>query len=875
MVLGLGGCSTKKNTVLTRSYHNLTAHYNVYFNGNESYKKGIKKLNAGLQDDYLEILSIFPPVGKVGESPVNAEMEKAIKKGSKLITFHSITAKPNYKKGIKNERQKEFYNKKEYNNWVDDAYLLIGKSHFNNYNLNMAEETFRHVIQNFPTEKTRFEATVWLARTLVEENELTQARLLLEETTVSTTFPKRQKSFLYATFADCYIRLKNLPLAAENLEKAITFERKKATKMRYYYILAQLYQRIGDNGKSSECYDKVIKGNPNYTMTFNATISRAAVTGESNTESVRNQLNKLLRDKKNNEYKDQIYFALGNLDMQANKKQDAMTNYSLSAKVSTTNIRQKVRAYVAMADVYYTDREYVSASACYDSAMLSIDEKFPNYNEVAARSKSLGALVKQLNKAHFEDSTQRIAAMRESERNAFIDNIIKKVVEDEENARAEELAEQERLSNMGTDYYQNQQFSQQISGGKWYFYNPASKSFGQSEFARKWGRRVLEDNWRRKNKAASMGVASDTEDDDSQTNADGSPSDKKGKTKLSNKTREYYVRNLPLTDSARKASDVKLQEALFNAGMVYRNSLKEPLKAIEQFETLNKRYENYALKLETLNQLYELNREVNNLQMMELYKRIILANYPNSVYASIIGDPNYVQRMREKELAVNQHYTETYQAYVAGNMNDVIARAATVLSTNDNNPHRSRYALLNAMALAKLNGIETFRAELTKVKENYKGSEEAKKAQEIITSIDTKQPEFKQVEIQKKADITYLATLTEQHVFVWFIPTGEGSANQLNFNIVNYNLDTYSSTSVNVTTLDLSTVGKMVIVGKFNAGIEALNYFDNIGKAPNITIDTDIKEPIRFIITPANLEKLQQDGDVGAYMAFFRKNYNR
>ena len=37
-----GSCTTKKNTVVTRSYHNLTAHYNVYFNANEVYKTVVK-----------------------------------------------------------------------------------------------------------------------------------------------------------------------------------------------------------------------------------------------------------------------------------------------------------------------------------------------------------------------------------------------------------------------------------------------------------------------------------------------------------------------------------------------------------------------------------------------------------------------------------------------------------------------------------------------------------------------------------------------------------------------------------------------------------------------------------------------------------------
>ena len=48
----------------------------------------------------------------------------------------------------------------------------------------------------------------------------------------------------------------------------------------------------------------------------------------------------------------------------------------------------------------------------------------------------------------------------------------------------------------------NNRFNQsnQAQAGKWYFYNSTTLSFGYSEFTRKWGKRKLEDDWRRANK---------------------------------------------------------------------------------------------------------------------------------------------------------------------------------------------------------------------------------------------------------------------------------------------------------------------------------------------------------------------------------------
>ena len=40
LLLAVAGCSTSHNTAVSRSYQALVTRYNVYFNGNEAYKKG-------------------------------------------------------------------------------------------------------------------------------------------------------------------------------------------------------------------------------------------------------------------------------------------------------------------------------------------------------------------------------------------------------------------------------------------------------------------------------------------------------------------------------------------------------------------------------------------------------------------------------------------------------------------------------------------------------------------------------------------------------------------------------------------------------------------------------------------------------------------
>ncbi|RLD66580.1 MAG: hypothetical protein DRI98_13395, partial [Bacteroidetes bacterium] len=140
----------EKNTSLSRNFHNLTSHYNVYFNGNESYKRGIENANNTIRNDYNRILDLFLYEDEAVNSAVSGDMKRAIDKATKVITYHSITAKPKVKEGNQSAKDKAFYNQNEYNKWVDDSYMLMGKAYMYQGEFFLASETFKHVLVTFP-----------------------------------------------------------------------------------------------------------------------------------------------------------------------------------------------------------------------------------------------------------------------------------------------------------------------------------------------------------------------------------------------------------------------------------------------------------------------------------------------------------------------------------------------------------------------------------------------------------------------------------------------------------------------------------------------------------------------------------------------------
>jgi len=868
-------CSVKKNTVISRTYHNLTALYNVYFNGNESYKKGIKRINNNLKDDYTSLLPVFPFPNSETSNSSFAEMERAIKKGSKTIILHSITAKPEMKKGIRTKREKEFYNKKEYNKWVDDAYLLIGKANLMKGDYQAATTAFRHILQEYPKENTYEETQIWLARALILKEEFMEAEDICKDMSGQKKLSRRLVPFLNATYADLHIHKKRFDDAIPKLEIAAKKARDKRSRIRYTYILGQLYQLTGHMDKATEKYLKVIKMNPPYEMTFNARVNLAGVfeSGDKSADEIRKQLYKLLKDAKNKEYLDQIYFALGNLDFKEGNIDNALKNYKTSVFKSVSNQRQKARSYLAIADIKYTQKEYLDAQAYYDSAVTNIDATFPDYDKIYARAKSLKRLAISLNTVTFEDSVQFVAKMSENDRNKFIDQIIARVKEkeaEEQKRQQEELLEQQANMMSLNDLNSRGGLGQNVEGGKWYFYNPTSKGYGETEFQMKWGKRKLEDNWRRINKK-SMSTTDITEEEQDKDNPD-----KVKKKTLSNKTREFYIQNLPLTDSLLAVSHNKIRKALYDAGIIYKDELSEYKLSSKEFEEIIKRYPEDPIAGNAAYQLYILYRQMENTLKAEEYKVLLLTKYPESIYAKLITNPNFIAELQEKENAVSKLYESAYDDYSIGNYASSYDKASQGIINYPNHKLIPKFIFVKALSNGKLTNIETLRTDLNFLIKEYPKSEEAGSAKDIITMMDVQHPEAKEAEEKVIAKEIYKqAADDEKHFFAIVVDSKKSNYNQLVFNIINFNLDNYSNSNLTVKTENLGTKNQMVVISAFNNKVEALNYYNTATKDNKVYKDIGNNALASFIISETNLATLRKDLSESTYMKFFKENYNQ
>jgi tetratricopeptide (TPR) repeat protein len=375
------GCSVEKNTGASRFYNSLIAKYNVWFNGNEAYKAGIKKVQSSHRDDYSALLPVFEYTSPESARAASSDMERAMQKASKVIALYSITAKPD-EKGRKggNARDEEFYNRREYNEWVDDAYILLAKSQFYLKNFTAARSSLSFTLSIASDPDLVTEATIWMARIQTEEGNYSEATRILQGITDAEGLSKSLKAMYYPTVADVVLRQKRYNDAISPLAMAVESSNDKQTKVRLMYLLAQVNKETGDNNLSTLYFREVIRMNPPYELEFNAGINLAGVADLSHgdAEDLMKSLRRMLRDSKNKDYLDQIYFALGELEKRMGNTDEALKLYAQSAGSSTVNKRQKARAYLALGEYYFAQPEYMTAYLYYDSATYLIDDRFPD-----------------------------------------------------------------------------------------------------------------------------------------------------------------------------------------------------------------------------------------------------------------------------------------------------------------------------------------------------------------------------------------------------------------------------------------------------------------------------------------------------------------
>ncbi len=842
LLLIISSCSTKKKSWVNRQYHNTTARYNGYFNGNESLKRGVKRIHSNHKDDYTSILPVYKEID-LKSSNTQSYMDKAIKKGSVVIQRHSMKIRG-----------------KEYCKWIDDSYFLVGKAYFYKGEFQEAIKTFNFIIEEYKKNEIRFYATIWLIRSHLELENYTQAEMLIEELDNERNKPKKFDVKFGFVKADHYLKQNNLSLALEELKTLENIATRKTDKVRINFIIAQIYQFYDNFKQATFYYQKTLKSNPEYEMAFNSkmNLARSSESGSKLGQKAKESLLRMLKDEKNKEYLDQIYYTLAEINLNIADTNTAKENYLLSTKNSVNNNAQKALSFLSLAKIEYAQKNYIETKNMYDSTVFYLSEEHRNYIEASQNQQVFTELAYHINIVELEDSLQYIALLPENEKRALIQNIIQKEIE-------RERQEQEQLQQIQSLSYQNSrnntnQFGNNTSAGKWYFYNPSTLSFGMSEFRKKWGKRKLEDDWRRKDKKTlNIILESDSLIKDSEKDS--------GKNK---KNPEFYLSQLPKSEEDFDESNNKIKESLYQMAIIFRDVLYEDETSTKTFLRIVEKYPNdESYSSLALYNTYYLYLDLKKRFKAKETKGKLLGKYPNSMCAKILSDTILYGSAYLEQLISENKYDQIFNLYKAENYEGVFSYPDTIIKKEN----IQKYRLIKAMSHASIKDTVNAKIELQKIIISAKNEDIKNYARQLLDKIENPQKIIEANELST-SEFSYLYKPNAKHICVVILDKNNLNINYFKTLISDFNLKKYENEVFEIGAMLYAFDKHLVTIKSFENSEKALLYKQKLKKGIEVENILSQRKHQIFVVNIENFQKLYTTNDAEEYLKFYKKHYN-
>lgn len=749
----LVSCSTKKNTKASRFYHAVNARYNIYYNGKTSFDEAMESMQNGYKENYSDMIYLFPISAQPKDKPeMGGPFDRAIEKSNKAIKLHSIKVKPPKKPGWRsNPKLVAIQEQEEYNPFLKQCWLLMGQAQFHNADFLQASATFSYIARHYATDpEVVSEAKLWQARSYAEMDWLYESEDILGKLNTNGIHPKKLN--LYATvYADYLIKNKQYEEAIPYLQTAIKAEKNGRQRARMRYLLGQLYTDLDLNSLAYKAFGDVIKSNPPYELEFAARIRQTEVFSGTNYMSMVKKLEAMAKSEKNKTYLDQVYYAIGNIYMSREDSTNAIVNFHKGIDQSTQNGIDKALCQIKLGDIYFNQGEYVKAQPCFSGALASLQKEYKDYKRIAKLSEVLDELVVHVEAVHLQDSLQTLSKMPEGERLAVIDAIIAQVEKDEKEAK--ELADKEAylaeaeargtgINRPGTDL-NIPMIATGADGSSFYFYSPQVVAQGKTKFQRQWGRRTLEDDWRRRKKEMStfMEQADNTVDETENSTENGLTAEGEAAGELPDeltdnpKTREFYLQQIPFTPEDIEASDLIIMDGLYHMAMIYKDKLEDFRLAVEAFETLERRFPDHEFRLESYYQIYLIALRIKDTELANRYKAKLTNTFPESDYTLAIADPNYEYNIRMMDTVQDSIYQETYQRYLTEDVSTVRRNYKSVLEKYPLADLMPKFMFLDALTYVQEGNPEGFKTALKALVEKYPGADVTELAGEMLKGV--------------------------------------------------------------------------------------------------------------------------------------------
>ena len=510
-----------KYTLARRAYQNTVSQFNYLFNAEEELKEIIQKSRNNYKEEYGNLLSFYDyDLATTSKS----SFDSIIYRCNANIVLHDLRS-----------------------NWVDEAYLLLGKSYLFHRNFDTAASIFQFINYSFDEKANgmdlpigsnmrnasgrfsvankddnsffkngniRNESMLWQARNYIESNQINEALSLLQILKSDTDFPKRLHPFLNEQFAFAYYAMESYESAANSLIEALPNAIDDNAKSRWYYLIAQLWQKVNNTDKAYSWYKKASEFSPNPIIGVYATINMIRIESEKTNRAwqlLAKDLEQITKKEKYKPYKDIIYYEMAKLAIQHKAFDKANEWLITSIKNNYENPKQKQITFELLGEINYNENKFAIAKIAYDS-ISNILKTNPQFEQLTLRKKWLGTVVQELSNVQNEDTLQYIYKLPLDQQAQYAKKWQKRKAE---NTIALKELFSDHIKNpsksIQTSQYINSNTNNSIVNnnnniGNFYFENTNTLTQGKQSFIQKWGERPNVDNWRRKTSTSIVNV---------------------------------------------------------------------------------------------------------------------------------------------------------------------------------------------------------------------------------------------------------------------------------------------------------------------------------------------------------------------------------
>ncbi len=721
------------------------------------------------------------------------------------------------------------------------------------------------------------DAKLWLARTLIERQSYDEAMRYIRDLEESGKTHKDIRRDLSVVKSHFYLRQKKYEDAIPHLEQAIEDARKKKEKARYAYIIAQIHEMNNRGEQAYAGFEQVLKYNPTYDMEFASKLNLATNSwdsGKATKASVVKTLNKMLKDVKNEEFRDQIYYALADIAMKTNDKPGAIENLVLSLANNNGNKSQRAESYLQLARLYYEDETFVAAKNYYDSTLMVLPNTDERYDEVARYAANLTDIAKNINIINLQDSLLTIAQMTPKQQQDLALAIKEK--QDAERKAAKEAGMKNGKPDPGRklggrnapSLDRNRVGGPNIGGGgepsTWWAYNERSIKKGKRDFDRRWANRPLEDNWRRANKRG----LSNIEDDESIVED----------VDLEDLDQELLniLKAVPRTKDQRDKANMAIQNAMFELGTLYRDRLERNDKAVITHEGLMDRYPETTLKLDTWYNLYLAHTDLNNKVDAKRYFDLITKEFGESTYARVLQDPDFLKASQEEANKLSRYYKETYVDFENGKYQksfEKIGKSDEMFGPT--NKLKPKFQLLSALCIGNLKGKDAYINALKEVVAKHPNTDEEKRAKEILRLLGSKVSGGIAGGDKSSGNSEFKVEDNKVHYIIAVLDGKKTSLEEAKTKISDYNREYHKLDKLRISNVFLGadTSTPIVVIRRFKTKDIAMEYYSEVMRQKKKFIGKNDDAFELFAVNQSNYRSILKSKSITEYRKWFLETH--